>query len=87
MTAEEGAFNTKMSGYRIAVEHSFGKVVKLWSFLAFKNSLQIGLSPIGTYYAIAVLLTNLHTCLYSSQISLQFKVTPPSVNHYFCLEF
>ncbi|RPB01496.1 hypothetical protein L873DRAFT_1827136 [Choiromyces venosus 120613-1] len=87
MTEEERAFNTKMSGYQIAVEHCFGKVVKLWSFLAFKNGLQVGLSPVGTYYAIAVLLTNLNTCLYGSQISLQFKVTPPSVNHYWGLEF
>ena len=87
ITPEEKAFNAKMSGYRIAIEHSFGKVVNLWSFIAFKNGLQIGLSPVGAYYAIAVLLTNLHTCLYGSQISLHFKVMPPSVDSYLNLEF
>lgn len=87
ITQEEKAFNAKMSGYRIAIEHGFGKVVNLWSFIAFKNGLQIGLSPIGAYYAIAVLLTNLHTCLYGSQISLHFKVMPPSVDSYLNLEF
>ncbi|RPB02765.1 hypothetical protein L873DRAFT_1826563 [Choiromyces venosus 120613-1] len=87
LTQEEKAFNAKMSGYRSAIEHSFRKVVNLWSFIAFKNGLQIGLSPIGSYYAIAVLLTNLHTCLYGSQISLHFKVIPPSVDSYLNLEF
>jgi len=87
ITQEEKTFNAKMSGYRIAIEHSFGKVVNLWSFIAFKNGLQIGLSPIGSYYAIAVLLTNLHTCLYGSQIALHFEVVPPSVDSYLNLEF
>ncbi|RPA99392.1 hypothetical protein L873DRAFT_1907230 [Choiromyces venosus 120613-1] len=57
-----------MSRYRIAVEYNFGKVISFWSFITFKNGLQIGHSLVGAYYSIAVLLTNLHTCLYSSQI-------------------
>ena len=64
LTQEEKTFNAKISGYRIAIELSFGKVVNLWSFIAFKNRLQIVLSPIDSYYAMSVLLTNLHTCLY-----------------------
>ncbi|PWW72282.1 hypothetical protein C7212DRAFT_228554, partial [Tuber magnatum] len=66
----------------VAIEYSFRKVSKLWSFIAFKNGLQIGLSPVGMYYAVAVLLTNLYTCLYGSQISLQFNVVPPSIDSY-----
>ncbi|RPB01523.1 hypothetical protein L873DRAFT_1609882, partial [Choiromyces venosus 120613-1] len=81
-TAEQKLFNTWMSRYRVEVQHNFGKVVSLWSFIAFKNGLQIGHFPVGAYYSIAVLLTNLHTCSYCSQIYSQFKSAPLLVDSY-----
>jgi len=86
MIQEEKAFNAKMSAYGIAIEHGFGKVDDLWSFIAFKNGLQIGLYRIGAYCAIAILLINLQTGLYGSQIPLHFKIMPPSVDSYLNLE-
>ena len=78
----EREYNEQMSKYRIAVEHGFGKVVNLWSFIAFRNGLKIGLSPVAAYYSVAVLLTNIHTCFNSSQTNSQFDLPPPSLAMY-----
>lgn len=86
LTEEEKAQNAQMSSFRIAVEHGFGKVVNLWAFIAFRNGLKIGLSPVGSYYSLSVLLTNIHTCLRGSQVTSQFNISPPSVEEYLYLD-
>ncbi|KAG0129462.1 hypothetical protein HOY82DRAFT_488180 [Tuber indicum] len=50
-----------MSGRRTCVEWSFGKVSQLWGFTSYTNRMKSGLSPIGTYYCIAIHFTNCHT--------------------------
>ncbi|RPB26674.1 hypothetical protein L211DRAFT_856099 [Terfezia boudieri ATCC MYA-4762] len=79
------AFNAYMSSLRIAVEHSFSKISALWPFVTHSRALKIDHSPVGGYYMIAVLLTNIHTCLRGSQISTQFSCPPPSLAEYLSL--
>ena len=75
--------NAIMSEVRVSVEHGFGKVMQNWSYIGFRNGLKIGLSPVGAYYMVSVLLTNIHTCLRGSQTSAQFEINPPSLEEYF----
>ena len=83
LTEQQKTLNAKMSEVRISVEHGFGKVMQNWSYTNFRNSLKTGLSPVGTYYMVSVLLTNIHTCLRGSQTSAQFEINPPSLEEYF----
>lgn len=76
-------FNIMMSKFRESVEWSFGKATQLWSFLDYKLNQRLYFSPVGTYYIVAVILTNAHTCLYGSQTSLYFNTPPPSLYKYF----
>lgn len=61
--ARHAAFNHKMSQMRITVEWGYHCVLRSWTALDFKRNLQIFKSPIGAYYTIAVLLTNIQSCL------------------------
>jgi hypothetical protein len=63
------AINTAMSSVRISVEHGFAKTMMLWSFNGFKYNLKVGLSPVGGYFMVAVLLCNIHTCFNGNQTS------------------
>ena len=83
LTEEEKAFNSSMSKARICVEWGFGKVVQEFAFLDFKKNLKLQLQPVGKYYAVGVLLTNAHTCLYGSLTSRFFNIEPPSLESYF----
>ncbi|RPA96294.1 hypothetical protein L873DRAFT_1694682, partial [Choiromyces venosus 120613-1] len=66
LTTEQKIFNQNMSQSQIATEWAFGKVIRLWGFMGHKMGHQIGLSPVGIYFPTCVLLTNCHTCYYSS---------------------
>jgi hypothetical protein len=80
---DEGArFNKSMSAVRQSVEWGFGRVVSLFAFVDFKKNLKIGLQPAGSYYAVAVLLTNCYTCLYGSQVAFYFGIEPPALAAY-----
>ena len=68
LSQEQHAFNAHMSQLRISVEQGFGKVVNLWQFLSYTKAHKLGLSAVGGYYMVAVLLTNIHTCLRGSQV-------------------
>ena len=83
LTEQQKAMNAIMSEVRVSVEHGFGKVMQNWSYIGFRNGLKIGLSPVGAYYMVSVLLTNIHTCLRGSQTSAQFEINPPSLEEYF----
>jgi len=43
---------------------------------------QLFLSPIGTFYLLGVLLTNIHCCLNGNQISSKFRLPSPSLEEY-----
>ena len=76
------AINAHMSSLRVSVEHGFGKINSLWQFLDYSRGLKIGLSPIGAYYMVAILLTNIHTCFRGSQVSKKFNCLPPDLQEY-----
>lgn len=82
LTPEQRLFNKDMSSVRECVEWQFGKITTLFAFLDFKKNLKLWLQPVGRYYLIGGLLTNLHTSLYGSQTSSYFSVDPPSPEQY-----
>lgn len=69
----EAAWNTQMSRVREAVEWLFKEIILQWSFLDFRQSMKIFLSPIAKYYIIGAFLTNLRCCCYGSQTSNYFE--------------
>jgi hypothetical protein len=71
-----------MARHRIAVEWAFRKVANMFGFVDHKKKLEMGLSPIGEYYFVSVLLANIHTCSYGSQTSSYFECSPPTVREY-----
>lgn len=82
ITANEQAFNKKMSKVRISVEWGFGKVIQYFSYLDFKKNQKVLLQQVGKYYAVACVLINCHTCLYGSLTSKYFGLNPPSLETY-----
>ena len=62
MTPAEGPFNKYISQQRMSVEWGFGKSLMQWAFLGHKLNFKVGLSPVGSYYAVCILLANVHTC-------------------------
>jgi nuclease HARBI1 len=58
-----------MSAVCECVEWGFGKISGNFAFLDFKKNLKLLLQPVGHYYLVGRLLTNVHTCLYGSQTS------------------
>lgn len=79
-------FNRRMSKLRIAVEHGFALHQNLWTFNGFRLGLKIEQSPVAAYYVVAVLLSNIYTCLRGNQTSKQFAMDPPSLEEYLKLE-
>ena len=81
-TPEQQEFNVAMSNVRASVEWGFGKLSSNFAFVAFPQNQKVFLQPVGTYYLVASLLTNCHTCLYGSQVSQYFDCPPPSLKDY-----
>ena len=82
ITANEQAFNKKMSKVRISVEWRFGKIMQYFAYLDFKKNQKGLVQPVGKYYAVACVLINCHTCLYGSLTSKYFGLNPPSLETY-----
>ena len=77
------AFNHTMSQSRIQVEWGYHMILKSWTALDFKRNLKLFKSPIGAYYIIAALLTNVLSCLNeSNEITLYSGGATPSVEAY-----
>jgi nuclease HARBI1 len=79
---EERQFNAASARHRIVVEQGFAKVVNLWAHVNHIKGLRQGVEALGTMYRIAVLLTNLHTCLRQSQVGMHFNMRAPTVEEY-----
>ena len=58
---------------RVPIEHSFGKIVNLFPFVDYKKKLKINERAIGSYIVVCALLTNIHTCLYGSEVCNMFS--------------
>jgi hypothetical protein len=83
VTAGELAFNAQMSSARVTIEWLFGRVVQLWRFLQHDDDLMVLKSSLSTYYRVAVLLTNVRTCLDGrNQVADYFSVEPPTLEDY-----
>ena len=82
LTADQQAFNTRMSAVRVSVEWGYSGVTQQFSFLQHKENLKIGLQPVAQYYVVATILFNCFTCLYGNQVSKFFNVDPPSLEEY-----
>jgi hypothetical protein len=65
MTPTQQRQNTLMRRSRIAVEWGFSEVVNQWRYLDYPHGLKEGLQPLGKIYTVAVLLANMHTCVYA----------------------
>lgn len=85
MTVLQQAFNKDMTAARVSVEWGFGKITNLFPFLDYRKKHKVLLSPVGLYFPVANILTNMHTCLSSGNIvSLEFEMEPPSLHNYMC---
>ncbi|ETV89801.1 hypothetical protein H310_15368, partial [Aphanomyces invadans] len=79
----QAEFNRQMSSVRVSVEWGFGVVRNLWTFVDYKNGQKLWLQAVGVQYAVAVILTNIHTCMKrGNQISSYFGVMPPTAEEY-----
>lgn len=82
LTEAQEEFNKRMSKVRECVEWEFGKVTRYWAFIDFKKGLKLHLQQVGKIYAIAVLLSNIHTTFEGSQTSSYFSHSPPNLSEY-----
>jgi len=81
-TTEERDWNAAMASVRIEVEHGFGIVANLWPYLNAGWKMRVYASPVGRYYRVGVLLTNVLTCLHGNHISQYFDCQPPELRDY-----
>ena len=82
MTPAQQAFNNDMGPLRVSVEWGFGKIVQLWPFLDFRKKMKILKSPVGLFFGVGNVLTNMHTCMYGGIINSALGVDPPSLADY-----
>lgn len=82
LTPPEQEFNRTMSSVRVSVEWTFGKIIQYFAYLDFKKNQKVLLQPVGKYYLVGAFLTNCHTCLYGSQTTTFFGVSPPTLETY-----
>nr|CAI5833161.1 unnamed protein product [Callosobruchus analis] len=75
-------FNSVMKLLRIAVEWGFQKVLAEFAFVDFSKNQKLLLQDLESLYKTAVLLTNCHTCIYSSQTAMYFNIIPPTLEEY-----
>jgi hypothetical protein len=84
LTDQEHCFNTTMSSVRITIEQLFGRTLNLWALNGHKYSQKIGNSPVAAHYLVAVLLTNIMTCISDrdNQVANYFNCKPPTLVEY-----
>lgn len=83
MTNERRVLNERMSAVRITVEWGFMRIKQLFAFLAFVPPQRVYSSPVSKFYRVAVLLTNMITCMNGScEVSAYFNCAPPTLDEY-----
>ena len=88
LTADQLYFNQIMSTLRITVEYGFQRIIILFAFLDFKKHLKLYLQPIGKYYVVGALLSNLHGILnVQTETSIYFDVEMPLIDDYLFTAF
>lgn len=86
LTGAQQEFNKAMSSVRQCVEWGFGKVLSEFAFVDFKKNQKWMLQDLAKMYKASVILTNCHTCMYSSQTGMYFNLQPPCLEDYLSLE-
>ena len=81
-TPAQAAFNRRHAVCRVPVEWAFGHVCTLWAFADYHKNQKFLLQPVGIYYRLAVLLRNIHVCIYGSEIAGHFNTHPPELDDY-----
>lgn len=84
ITSRQDAANIELPSARIVVEWAFGLVTSQFGYGDKKRAQQIGLSPIGAYYIVAVLLTNCQTCI-NQRNRFNNLIHPSSLEKYLCI--
>ena len=83
LSEPEAAFNAMMLEPRLTVEWGFMRVSQLWQCFQRPAFLQVWRQPLGQVYLIAVMLTNIRTCLTGrNKISDYFSCLPPTCEAY-----
>jgi nuclease HARBI1 len=82
LTEQQNEWNVRMSRVRISVEWCFGKELSFFPFVDFKTNLKIHLQPVGSIYSVAVLLTNMQTCMKGSVTTSFFGLKAPELEFY-----
>ena len=54
----------------------------LLMFIGHKSNFKVGLSPVGAYYAVGILLSNVYTCYWGSATGVKFNCNPPTIHEY-----
>eukprot|EP00039_Didymoeca_costata_P003012 m.64492 g.64492 ORF g.64492 m.64492 type:complete len:398 (-) comp11655_c0_seq1:22-1215(-) len=76
-------FNLLFSQIRECVEWPFGLILQWFPFLDLKKNQKLLHRPIGTYYRVGCLLTNIFTCMgMKNQVNSFYKVKPISPQEY-----
>lgn len=75
--------NLILSGARVSIEWTFGKLLSLFKFTDYVKTQSLFLSPLAKQFKVSVLLLNAHTCIYGSQTSEYFDCDPPTLDDYF----
>ena len=79
-TSNDTTYNSYMSKMRIIVEWGFSKVIQYFSYIDYKKQMKLELSPTAAEYKLAVLFTNIHTCLRQSSLTIKlFNSTAPTI--------
>ena len=88
-TAAQARWTELMNALRETVEWGFMLVVRDWAFVDFKKNMKLALQPVSMMYIVAVLLTNVKSCMMAekydglgNEIANKFGVSPPSVHRY-----
>lgn len=81
-TDEEKEWNEAMASVRIEVEHGFADIVRSWPFLNAWWVHRVYSSPVGRFYRIGVLLTNILNCIRPNQTAQSLECEPPTLEEY-----
>ena len=82
MTREEAEWNRRISWRRVVVDWPIGKLKNLFKMLTYKKNLKSLMSPVATYFFIAMHLTNIHSILYGSLVAQYFDVETVTLGVY-----
>ena len=83
LDTHQAEFNKCMSAVRVSVEWGFGIGINLWRKIDLTGGQKLWSQAVGQQYAVAVLLTNIHTCVKGgNQISDYFGMSPPTITEY-----